>query len=458
MIEILDRDEGQNGSALNAVLQRVDITKPNDVGVPAFALPREEYQPDRADSESISDITLELGKDGDLEAYAETRTIDDEREVDDPGDPMDIDDDEERRSPKPSRLGNETQIAIAKKKAHNKTLEDLPAKDDKKGDKENDDDGDEIKMEEQLTYNKIRARWYKTSDEDLKDVLEEILSLGELSVSCHEPVEIEKFRKLIKHAQITRKVLADKYRAVTEKKPSEKFKQRDHPKTAKEVGDMFRGPAELEHPWSVTIQSRGKLPEGGLLMRVTDEASKAKSYPEIGFLSQGSYEDLSTNGKRKASLELHLNWKNRKPTSWISVTGNVRDFIEERVPWMVRRDENKPSRCTVKLSFINGYARVAAGWPILRVKEEIEYYGIGTPKSRDASFFVHEYVLPFRIPVEQIVATYCWNAVEDYIKQNRCNYYAWHAAVILPALREHETARKDGRLVKGKAGCVCCGH
>jgi hypothetical protein len=193
-------------------------------------------------------------------------------------------------------------------------------------------------------------------------------------------------------------------------------------------------------------------------MRVTDESSMAKIYPDLGVLSQGTTSHFSTVNGRKLDLESHLNWKNREPTVFISTTGSVTDFRNERISHMLNRDDRRPTVCTIKLIFINGYARIAAGWSILRVKKVIQEFEVGTPRSRNAPWFEHEYLLPFRVSPDQIVATYCWPIVEQYMKENKCDYYDWHRAVVLPAFREHEAARKEGRPVRGKASCVCCGH
>ena len=125
---------------------------------------------------------------------------------------------------------------------------------------------------------------------------------------------------------------------------------------------------------------------------------------------------------------------------------------------MVERDGKKPSRCTVKLTFVNGHARLGAGWPILRAKDEIDRFNVSVPAGRNAPWYADEYLLPFRIGTDQIVATYCWTTVNDYMATNNCDYRKWHRKVVLPAFAEHEAARNENRPVTGKVGCVCCGH
>lgn len=312
---------------------------------------------------------------------------------------------------------------------------------------------------EQAEYEKIRSRWYRTLNDELKQNIKDMIALVETSTSKSEPIDAAAFHQLATSCQTLHRACNDKYIAATERKPKkEKVIQGPHPATAEELNERLRGPAELKLPWAVSASSASELPHGGLLMRVTDESSMAKIYPDLGVLSQGTKSNFSTEKGRQADLVKHLNWKCREPTVFISTTGCVKDFREQRISHMLNRDGRRPTVCTIKLIFINGYARLAAGWFILRVKKVIEEFKVGTPASRGAPWFENEYLCPFMIGPDQIVGTYCWTVVEQYMKENKCDYYAWHRAVVLPAFKEHEAARKEGRPVRGKAGCVCCGH
>ncbi|PVH71996.1 hypothetical protein DL98DRAFT_596438 [Cadophora sp. DSE1049] len=299
---------------------------------------------------------------------------------------------------------------------------------------------------------------FSTLEKEMRNCLEEIIELGMVSRKKNKPIKMSRLLTAVKRCQTIQKASALKYANATEgrkKNTALRSATAKHPKTTKEIMACISGNEELKNPWSGSAESASELPEGGLLMRVTDEASKAKLYPDQGFLSGGFEADLATASGRREAMELHLNWSNRKPTAFISTTGCAIDFDTWRVPHMVKRDGKKPSRCTVKLTYINAYIRKAAGLPTLRVKEEMARYKVSTPGTRDQPWFKDEYILPFRVGPEQIVATHCWIAVSEYMRVHQCDYAAFHKAVVLPAFAEHEAARREGRPVNAKNSCVC---
>ena len=183
----------------------------------------------------------------------------------------------------------------------------------------------------------------------------------------------------------------------------------------------------------------------------------ARIYPDDGVLSQGSPIDLSTYAARKSGITKHLNWRNREPTAFISTTDSISDFREKRISHMLKRDRKSPTN-TIKLIFINAIKRADEGWTTLKATKVMKIYAIETWLTKDSPWFYHEYLLPFRVSPTQIVATYCWPVVEKYMRDNDCSFYTWFTTVVEPAFREHEAARKEGRPVRSKAGCVCCGH
>jgi len=184
----------------------------------------------------------------------------------------------------------------------------------------------------------------------------------------------------------------------------------------------------------------------------------AKIHPDIGFLSHGSTSRFDTFEGRQQDLENHFNWRNREPTPFVSFTGSLHDFVTQRQPHIIERDSWNKSRCTVKITIVNGNARLAEGWPILKAADEIARYHPSTPKSRPFIWYEHEFLLPFRVPPSQIVGTYCWTTILKYMSDNGCNYSTWHNMVAIPAFRAHEAARRAGTPLAGSANCVCCGH
>lgn len=235
-----------------------------------------------------------------------------------------------------------------------------------------------------------------------------------------------------------------------------------YPKNPDEVNALFRGTADTIRPW----KNSSSIPSSGLLMRVTDMSCRGICYPDMGnpekdngFLSKRPHEELGTYEERKHSLDLHLDWWSKDNTSWISTTGDVHDFRDRWIEHMLFRDKKRPSLCSVKLYFINVKARIEDGWPVMRAKEEMAFYEV-LPKKRVmyAAYYENECVMPFKVPVSQIICTFCWTAATEYMEKNRCDIYRWHRAVVLPAFKEHEAARKEGRKVKDQSKYVCCGH
>ncbi|KAK0130291.1 hypothetical protein ONS96_000813 [Cadophora gregata f. sp. sojae] len=316
------------------------------------------------------------------------------------------------------------------------------------------------KKAEHEVLEQYARKHFSTLEREMNICLEDIIKLGMVSRKKNKSIKMHRLLTAVKRCQIIQKASAMKYANATEgRRKSKKIKRSipatKHPKTTEEIMARISGEEELNNPWSGSAESAAELPEGGLLMRVTDEASRAKLYPDQGFLSGGFEADLKTAAGRRAAMELHLNWSNRQPTAFISTTGSAFDFIDRRIPHMEKRDGKKPSRYTVKLTYINANVRQAAGLPTLRVKEEIARYKVGTPQGREAPWFRDEYIIPFRVGPEQIVATHCLIAVKRYMRIHECDYYGFHKAVVLPAFAEHEAARREGRPVNAKNSCVC---
>jgi hypothetical protein len=314
---------------------------------------------------------------------------------------------------------------------------------------------DDAAGEETLQFKEARGRHYNTLSREMNHKLKRIISIAEGSSSNSK---LNKIAIHAKRCQVLQKVCFDKYLAVTKKKQPRKWAaQGPHPKTVEEVNARLQGEWETLHPWIITNTSKAELPPSGLLMRVEDSKSMAKIYPEHGIVSQGSQLDLSTFKTRQYAITNHLNWGNREPTVFISTTDDAADFRNDRIKHMLKRDA-KSSECSVKLIFINGNARHAEGWLTLKATKAMKQYNVSTPWQRMAEWYLHEYILLFRVPPSQIVATYCWPVVVKYMGDNNCEYLDWHSQVVVPAFREHEAARNEGRSVRGTAGCVCCGH
>jgi hypothetical protein len=133
----------------------------------------------------------------------------------------------------------------------------------------------------------------------------------------------------------------------------------------------------------------------------------------------------------------------------------------------------------VKVTIINAKARRADGMPILNMKEELEHYKAripyGTSKKWRRDWYDKEYIFPFRIPPGQIVGTWLWSEIQqwlkDYLKKDlpelcmgneadcetRLQHMKlWCENVAVPEFCRHGLARVTGQEFI-RTRCICCG-
>jgi hypothetical protein len=180
-------------------------------------------------------------------------------------------------------------------------------------------------------------------------------------------------------------------------------------------------------------------------MRVTDQLSRANiRNPAMGFLSDGWEGDLDTFEGRAKLINNHVNFQEGEPSIFVSATSSVSNFAKNRIPYFVTRDKRVredigSARSTVMIHIINGSARLDSGWPVLRMSEQIiRYKTFLLPNS----VFAPEYILPFRVSPEQIVGSWKWSEIVNYMEEHECTYVQWHNDVVLPAFEEHEKTRE----------------
>jgi hypothetical protein len=117
---------------------------------------------------------------------------------------------------------------------------------------------------------------------------------------------------------------------------------------------------------------------------------------------------------------------------------------------------------TCKLSLINPNARLAAGFPILGMKNEMEHYNVkprcgDLSSNRKESFFDHEYLLPFYSGIKEVVGTWLWRDIIAWMNENRKAFNDWYIEEAMPKFEAHENARVEGKeYVVASGGCVCC--
>lgn len=240
-----------------------------------------------------------------------------------------------------------------------------------------------------------------------------------------------------------------------------------HPKTEEDFGKVLKGTAENGHPWMPKNKyADGTLPELRPLVRAWDDKSKARITDErIGFLSGGSNWNekggLDTNSGRKA-ISRHGNWGDRIHTPFISVTTSYSEIFLDRIPHMDNRQVKGGTEPNTMVTLINPSVRLAAGHPLLRMKEEMVHHGVkskyGETSKYDHSFYENEYLLLFCSPPEEIVCTWTVRAIKKQMEKEGWNEEQWWNNELMAKFNAHEKARKEGTIVKCENGCTCCGH
>ncbi|KAG4441117.1 hypothetical protein IFR05_003407 [Cadophora sp. M221] len=182
----------------------------------------------------------------------------------------------------------------------------------------------------------------------------------------------------------------------------------------------------------------------------------------VGFLSGASWFPLGSAEDRYEALKCHANWGNRVKTPFISTTTSIHEIELVRIPSFNKRQDAKGIKRNSKLTIINAHARFAKGLPVLSMDAELNYYNVETPygdrRNYKNSFYTFEYVLPFRVGIDEIVATWCWQDIERTARKSGKDINHWFRTVAVPLYEEHEAARKAGRPMRFKGGCACCGH
>jgi hypothetical protein len=268
-------------------------------------------------------------------------------------------------------------------------------------------------------------------------------------------------------------------------------KNRPHPKTREEIDRLLRhgngngngkdkendndSESEQEkdeediHPWGSSAASKGlgksasdrrPTPQvQGLYLRAWDDRSQCKIRDDKeGFTSGSHYEKLDTKALRKAAIEHHANWGNRKKTPFISATSDIAEIQDHRVPHFEKRQRDSGDKPVTRVTLINGNATLADGLPLLRMRTEIDYHEADTRYK--SSFFANEYLFLFRIPPNQIVRTWLWKDIEKWMNEHDTeSIQSWFKQIAVPAFEAHELARKTGSSASMHGPkCTCCGH
>lgn len=239
-------------------------------------------------------------------------------------------------------------------------------------------------------------------------------------------------------------------------------KPQEHPTLTTEFAERLAGSEEVKRPWLGTAEKRTEeIP--GLLLRAWDQMSQCRiNDNRVGFLSGGSANTLNTYEERREWLGRHADWGNRRATPFISFSKDLFDMNDTWIKTFERRQKRKNILENTKLTIINTRVRMAKGKPIMRMKTELLHYEV-TDKcgylKGSSSMFEHEYIIPFSVTPEEIVATYSYPKVLKWMQDRGTTFEGWYKEVAMPAWEEHERIRRGGKPVQAcKKDCACCGH
>jgi hypothetical protein len=300
---------------------------------------------------------------------------------------------------------------------------------------------------ERTQYELRQTRRHKFLTNELEAQVEIMVELATPTLNAFDRPVFDHGAEVIKAIV---KIFAERH-AKRQKPPKEKVINGEYPSTKAEIYERLKGAEEDLHSWA----SSKKLPKDFLLRRVTDGSSKARRYHNQGIFAQTSNSNFKTRRSRYESMDKHLNYSNREATAIISLTGCPKDFVEERIRRQDRRLklEKGDNR---ELTYINTLSLEADGVPVLLAEDEVRYYDVR--RAIGEHWIKDEYFVLLKIDVKHIVGTWYWTDVQTYMREHKCTFYDWEEAMVFPAFRKHELARKEGRQCVPEGGCACCPH
>ncbi|THV49748.1 hypothetical protein BGAL_0181g00210 [Botrytis galanthina] len=229
-----------------------------------------------------------------------------------------------------------------------------------------------------------------------------------------------------------------------------------HPENAAQVLSLFGGKsspgsvgsrAEDVHAWAISdpmvlARSNSTNPNPILpwvRIRLYDGSSVSRTRDDaVGMLS-GSSLPLNTYSRRQFWMSEHLNWGSRRKTPFISCTSNISQLTRD---WCLHRFKDRcPSDIIdAKVDIINVYATQAAGYPVLRLKDEMAYYDV-EPKVK-CSDHEEEYLVPYCLPPVAIITTFSWRFIDQWRGYTGFDEEAWYREFVIPLALAHEELRQ----------------
>ncbi|QSZ29396.1 hypothetical protein DSL72_003910 [Monilinia vaccinii-corymbosi] len=297
------------------------------------------------------------------------------------------------------------------------------------------------------------SKYLSSNTESLINFLRKPGDLSSQELDCIAGL-LKKKKRPVYHLGIEKKVRKD-YRS---------GQKRYHPKNSAELvkllrdtvleADLARPQAEDSHGWAVPDSKT--LPRmdtkndefvcPGLFLRLWDKASKSRiDDDDHGFLSASSDLSLRTRTERCNFLRDHTYWRHRRLTQGISITSHISMLTSEHILPRFNGTRKKTNMTCANLSLINGFAQIAAGFPILRVVDEMRHYNVvsryGDQEQYGVSFFENEYLVPYCIVPNAIIITYKWRRIELWMKLKGRTYDDWYRTFAVPVFLAHERAR-----------------
>lgn len=199
------------------------------------------------------------------------------------------------------------------------------------------------------------------------------------------------------------------------------------------------------HPWGVTLPSL-QFPTGPCF-RAWDHRSQSQilNYKQ-GFLSGASDSLLFDYASRQAALKDHADHGNRRKTPFISVTPSIHEIAWRVNKLKQKRRHKSHGGFNIKVSLINPYARLQSGMPMLKMSDELRYYGLQCIMNESKRpYYVNEILMPFHIAPEEIIITYTWRTIEATMKDERISLEQWYKRHAMADFRKHEEDRKAGK-------------
>ncbi|KAF7953799.1 uncharacterized protein EAE97_001198 [Botrytis byssoidea] len=93
-----------------------------------------------------------------------------------------------------------------------------------------------------------------------------------------------------------------------------------------------------------------------------------------------------------------------------------------------------------KVDIINVYATQAAGYPVLRLKDEMAYYDV-KPKVK-CSDHEEEYLVPYCLPAVAIITTFSWRFIDQWRDYTGFDEEAWYREFVIRLALAHEGLRQ----------------